>query len=99
VINRFLMTAVRGGPQLRDYIHVADLTAAILRASVDPRAEGETLNIGSGVSHGLGAVAERIVDLAGSGRTESVPWPEGYHKVETGDFHCDAVRRYRELLA
>ena len=105
VINRFLMTAVRGGtitlfgggPQLRDYIHVADLTAAILRASVDPRAEGETLNIGSGVSHGLGAVAERIVDLAGSGRIESVPWPEGYQKVETGDFHCDASRAERLL--
>jgi UDP-glucose 4-epimerase len=105
VINRFIMTAVRGdtislfggGPQLRDYIHVTDLAAAILRASVEPRAEGETLNIGSGVSHGLGAVAERVVALAGSGRIETVPWPEGYQKVETGDFHCD-VRRAEQLL-
>ena len=90
IINRFIMTAIRGGtitlfgggPQFRDYIHVADATAAILRACVDDRSQGETLNVGSGVSHGLGEVARQIVDLAGSGHIETVPWPEGHWKVE-----------------
>jgi nucleoside-diphosphate-sugar epimerase len=37
------------------------------------------------------------VALAGSGRVEEVPWPEGSWKVETGDFLCD-VRRIGETL-
>jgi UDP-glucose 4-epimerase len=105
ILNRFIMAALRGetialfggGPQLRDYIHVADVAEAILLAGVAPQADGETLNVGAGASHGLGEVAGRIVELAGSGRVESVPWPEGHEKVETGDFLCD-TDRCRRLL-
>jgi UDP-glucose 4-epimerase len=100
IVNRFVMAALRGeaiplyggGPQLRDYIHVRDAAGAVLRAGVDERAAGETFNVGAGRSVSLGEVARRIVDLAGSGRIEDVPWPEGYQKVETGDFLCDTGR-------
>jgi UDP-glucose 4-epimerase len=105
IVNRFVMGALRGeaiplyggGPQLRDYIHVRDAAEAVLRAGVDERAAGETFNVGVGRSVRLGEVARRIVDLAGSGRIEDVPWPEGYQKVETGDFLCD-TRRIEERL-
>ena len=105
IVNRFVMKAVRdeaiplygGGPQLRDYIHVRDAAEAVLRAGVDPRALGETLNAGAGRSVSLGEVARRIVALAGAGRVEEVPWPEGHLKVETGDFLCD-TRRIGERL-
>lgn len=100
IVNRFVMAALRGealqiyggGPQLRDYVHVRDVAEAVLRACVDERAMGETLNVGSGRSASLGEVAHRIVEMAGSGRVEDVPWPEGYQKVETGDFICDTRR-------
>jgi UDP-glucose 4-epimerase len=105
IVNRFAMAAIRdeaiplygGGPQLRDYIHVRDAAEAILRAGVDPRAAGETLNVGSGRAVSLGDVARRIVELAGAGRIEEVPWPEGHRLVETGDFLCD-TRRIEEIL-
>lgn len=105
IVNRFVMAAIRdeaiplygGGPQLRDYIHVRDAAEAVLRAGLDPRAVGETLNVGAGRSVSLGEVARRIVALAGSGRVEEVPWPEGPRKVETGDFLCD-TRRIGERL-
>lgn len=105
IVNRFVMSALRGealqifggGPQLRDYVHVSDVAAAVLRACVDERALGEILNVGSGRSASLGEVARRIVDFAGSGRVEDVPWPAGYVKVETGDFVCD-TRRIESLL-
>ncbi len=105
IVNRFVMTALAGGTlrlfgdggQLRDYIHVADTAEAILRAGTDERAVGETLNLGSGASVSLGDVARRIVAAAGSGRIETVPWPEGDRKVETGDFLCD-TRRIETLL-
>lgn len=105
IVNRFVMAALRGeaiplfggGPQLRDYIHVRDAAEAVVRAGLDPRAVGETLNAGAGRSVGLGEVARRIVALAGAGRIEEVPWPEGHRKVETGDFLCD-TRRIAERL-
>lgn len=105
IVNRFVMAALRGeaiplyggGPQLRDYIHARDAAEAVLRAGLDPRAVGETMNVGAGRSVSLGEVARRIVALAGSGRVEEVPWPEGHRKVETGDFLCD-TRRIEERL-
>ncbi len=105
IVNRFVMAALRdepirlygGGPQLRDYVHAADVAAALLRAGADERAVGETLNVGYGASVSLREMAERIVAVAGSGRIEDVPWPEGFRKVETGDFLCDTGRIERRL--
>ncbi len=106
IVNRFAMAALRGetiplyggGPQLRDYLHVRDAATAVLRAGVDEQAVGETFNVGSGRSVSLGEVARRIVALAGAGGIEEVPWPDGYQKVETGDFLCD-TRRIEARLA
>ena len=100
VVNRFIMTAIQGGTitlfgggaQLRDYIYADDVADALLRACIGERAVGETLNVGSGVSVGVGEVARRIVAAAGAGRIEAAPWPEGEQKVETGDFLCDVSR-------
>ena len=105
VVNRFVMSALRGealqifggGPQLRDYVHVRDVAEAVLCACVDERAMGEILNVGSGRPATLGEVACRIVEIAGSGHVQEVPWPEGYRKVETGDFVCDTQRIERLL--
>jgi UDP-glucose 4-epimerase len=105
ILNHFVMAALRnetlqvygGGPQLRDYVHVRDVAEAVLSVCADERATGETLNVGSGRSVSLGDVARRIVETAGSGRVEDVPWPDGYQKVETGDFVCD-TRRIERLL-
>jgi UDP-glucose 4-epimerase len=100
IVNRFILAALRGetitlfggGRQLRDYVHISDVSAAILRASTDERATGETLNVGAGVSISLCEMAERIVEVTGSGKVEEAPWPAGYERVETGDFLCDTGR-------
>lgn len=105
IVNRFVIRALEGetlrlygdGGQLRDYVYVADVAEAIVRAGVDPRAVGETFNVGAGTSVSLRDVAHRIVEAAGSGRIEHVAWPEGDLKVETGDFRCD-TRRIGTLL-
>jgi nucleoside-diphosphate-sugar epimerase len=105
VVNRFIMTAIQGGTitlfggggQLRDYIHAEDVAEALLRACVEERAVGEVLNVGSGVSVGIGEVARRIVAAAGAGSIEHAPWPEEEQKVETGDFLCD-TSRVQEIL-
>lgn len=105
VVNRFILSALRGetitlfggGRQLRDYIHISDASAVILRAATEERAVGEILNVGAGVSLSVREMVERIVEVIGSGKVETAPWPEGYERVETGDFLCD-TRRIEHLL-
>lgn len=105
VVNRFILSALRGetitlfggGRQLRDYIHASDTVASILRAMIDERAIGATLNVGAGASVSLREMADRIVEAAGSGRVEAAPWPDGEERVETGDFLCD-ISRIERLL-
>jgi nucleoside-diphosphate-sugar epimerase len=105
IVNRFILAALRGraitlfggGGQLRDVLHVSDASAAILRAVTDELAAGETLNVGAGTSVSLCELAERIVGIAGSGTVETAPWPDGYQRVETGDFLCD-IGRIGQLL-
>lgn len=105
VINQFILAALRGdtitlfggGGQLRDYLPVSDVVGAILRAMVDERAVGETFNVGAGISISIREMADRIAEAAGSGRVEMAPWPDGYQRVETGDFLCD-IERIGRLL-
>ncbi len=100
ILNRFAMVALAnqaiplygGGGQLRDYVHVADVARALLLAATDPRAAAEIFNLGAGRSVTMHDAATRLVALAGAGRIENVPWPEGARQVETGDFVCDVSR-------
>ncbi len=100
ILNRFAMAALAGqtiplyggGGQLRDYIHVADVSRALLLAATAPNASAEIFNLGAGRSVAIRDAVARLVDHAGTGRIEDVPWPEGARQVETGDFVCDVSR-------
>ncbi|MFC1560242.1 NAD-dependent epimerase/dehydratase family protein [Candidatus Margulisiibacteriota bacterium] len=74
------------GKQIRDYIYVDDLADAFLLAAVEPKCCGKVFNIGSGKGTKFIDMAELIVRTVGSGKTESVPWPDDYVRVETGDY-------------
>jgi nucleoside-diphosphate-sugar epimerase len=105
VVNHFILSALRGetitlfgpGRQLRDYVHVSDVAAAICRSLADERASGETFNVGAGVSVSMREMAEHIVHAAGAGAVATVPWPDGYEQVETGDFLCDVAHIEQRL--
>ena len=59
---------------------------------MSPGAAGATYNLGSGTGTSLADLAALIVDVAGSGRVEHVPWPQSEASVETGDFCADIAR-------
>jgi nucleoside-diphosphate-sugar epimerase len=42
-------------------------------------------------------MAHAIIDLAGGGRVEHVPWPALAAQIETGDFVADITRMRAEL--
>ena len=100
IINWFIHLAVTDqllpiygeGKQLRDYVHVDDVTRAFLLAGTDPRAAGMIFNVGSGAAVSFREMAETVVREAGRGRIEHRPWPDEAARVETGDFVADVTR-------
>ncbi len=77
------------GSQLRDFLYVDDLVAAMLLLADAPGMAGRALGAGSGTGIPFRRMAEAIVRRAGSGRVVTRPWPEDRRRIETGDFVLD----------
>jgi UDP-glucose 4-epimerase len=105
VINRLIHLAIADrvltiygdGTQLRDYVHVDDVVAALVAMATSPAADGRAYNVGSGTGTKLVDLAAEVIAIAGRGRIEHVPWPPLAQQVETGDFIADVGRIEREL--
>lgn len=105
VINRLIHLAIADrtlsiygeGVQLRDYVHVDDVVAALLLLAASDRADGRSYNIGSGTGTRLVDLARAVIEIAGGGRVEHIAWPTLAEQVETGDFVADISRIQREL--
>ena len=106
MVNWFIRLAMQGkditvfgeGDQVRDYIFVEDLAEAFIHASVTEACVGHVFNVGSGTGTPFRQMAETVVRAVGKGAVRSVPWPDKYVNVETGDYVTD-TRRIRELTA
>lgn len=83
------LTVYGQGAQLRDYIHVDDVVAAMLIAGLAPEADGKVFNVASGRGVPFLEMAEQIIQAAGKGRLRHVEWPADEALVETGDFVAD----------
>lgn len=96
MLNTFVENALAGvplclfgdGSQLRDFIHISDLTEAFLLCAL-PQAENGIFNIGLGRSHSLREAAETIGDIAGSVEIVYQPWPHEYECAEPGSYRAD----------
>lgn len=99
IINWFIHLAHSGqaipiygdGQQIRDYIHIDDVVQAFLRAGADECANGKVFNVGSGKPIRLVNMAQMIVDEAGCGKVEHIPWPAAAQQSESGDFVADTT--------
>ena len=105
VVNRMIHLALSGaavpvygdGSQLRDYIYIDDVAAALAALGESAASDGRIYNVGTGVGTRLVDMARRITQLAGCGRVELVAWPPLAEQIETGDFVAD-ISRIREEL-
>jgi nucleoside-diphosphate-sugar epimerase len=105
VINRMIHLAIAkqpltiygDGTQLRDYIHVDDVVAALVAMATSPAADGRAYNVASGTGTRMIDLAGQIIALAGGGSVEHVAWPPLAQQVETGDFVADIRRIEGEL--
>jgi nucleoside-diphosphate-sugar epimerase len=105
IINRLIhlalddqpLTLYGDGAQQRDYVFVDDVVAALMTLGVDERSDGRVYNVGSGIGTRMLDVARTIVEIAGGGRIQHVPWPALAEQIETGDFVADISRIRDEL--
>jgi UDP-glucose 4-epimerase len=105
VINRMIHLAIADraltiygdGTQLRDYVHVDDVVAALVAMAASPAADGRAYNVGSGTGTKMVDLAAQVIAIAGRGRIEHVEWPPLAQQVETGDFVADVSLIARQL--
>lgn len=105
VINRLIHQAITDraltiygdGAQLRDYVHVDDVVAALMAMATSPAADGRAYNVASGTGISMSDLAKEVIAIAGSGRIEHVEWPALARQIETGDFIADISRIGEEL--
>jgi UDP-glucose 4-epimerase len=80
------------GHQLRDLNYVDDVVEAFLRVAACDATAGEVYNLGAEPPLSLCQVADLVVEVAGSGRVERVPFPEELKRIDIGSYYGDFSR-------
>ncbi|MBP1748348.1 MAG: NAD-dependent epimerase/dehydratase [Deltaproteobacteria bacterium] len=80
------------GRILRDFLYVEDLVSSMLKAASTGEAYGKVLNVGTGLPVSFFDLAEKIVAIAGSGRTKFTEFTQERKEVEPGDYYADISR-------
>ena len=78
---------VWGGDQLRDFNDVEDVVDALLTAALTEESYGQVFNLGSEEKVSLLELAERMIDLNGSGKLKIMQFPEQRSKIDIGDYY------------
>jgi UDP-glucose 4-epimerase len=85
------------GEQRRDCLYVDDVVECLLRAALAPEAVGEVFNVGNDEHLSLREIATCVVEAAGTGRVEYVPWPEDRDAIDIGSYFGDSSKAKRML--
>ena len=80
------------GRQLRDFVYVDDAADAFLRAGANDRCNGEVFNVGGDRPISHRELTTLILEIAGSGRVEYVPWPADKKAIDIGSFYADSSK-------
>lgn len=84
------------GGQVRDAIFVTDLVRGILYSALSDAAVGQTLDLGSGVSHSVREIVQVIVELMGS---KISPQFDKVPQRSEEQRHVADIARTREIIA
>lgn len=96
-LNNRQITLFGKGEQVRDYLYIDDLIEAFLAVSQNKTSFGKIYNVGGGDGVSLKQIAQEIVSQTGKGVIRTVPWPQEYKKVETGDYISNIAKISREI--
>lgn len=85
------------GRQIRDFNYVDDVVEALLFCACSEEANGEIFNLGADDPINLKDTAELLIQVAGTGSYEVVPFPADRKVIDIGDYYAD-YRRIRAKL-
>ncbi|MEN6615081.1 MAG: GDP-mannose 4,6-dehydratase, partial [Syntrophorhabdus sp.] len=77
------------GRILRDFLFVDDLVESMLTVALSEKAYGQVFNVGTGIPVSFIELAEKIVKIAGSGKTAFTEFTQERKEVEPGDYYAD----------
>lgn len=80
------------GLQKRDFNHVDDVVDAFLRAGAIDAADGQVFNLGDAHPVSLLELVKLLLEAAGGGSHELVPFPAERKRIDIGDFYADITR-------
>lgn len=79
------------GMQRRDFTFVADCVDALMAAGASEAANGQVFNVGTRDSISLSDLASLMIDVAGGGTSELVPFPADRKAIDIGDYATDTT--------
>jgi len=85
------------GKQIRDFNYVDDVVNALLVCALSDEANGEIFNLGADDPINLKDTAELLVQMAGCGSYQLVPFPADRKAIDIGDYYAD-YRKIRSRL-
>ncbi len=91
------ITIYGDGRQMRDFVYVDDSLEGFLRLALSEDAMGRVYNQGHPEPVSLSDFAELLIEIAGEGSIEYVPWPEEAKKIDIGDYYGSFARAKQEL--
>jgi UDP-glucose 4-epimerase len=97
VMDGETVTIFGDGLQLRDFTYVEDVVEAFLMAGANDAANGQVFNIGAIEPISLRELAELLIEVAGTGRYELVPFPPERKAIDIGSIYVDD-RKIRRVL-
>jgi len=80
------------GRILRDFLYIDDLTEVLMMCGLTEAAYGSVFNVGSGTGISFIELAEKIIEIAGSGRYKYAPFTTERKRLEPGDYWADITR-------
>lgn len=80
------------GRILRDYLYIDDLTESLLMTALSGGVYGEVYNIGSGIPVSFIELANKIIEIAGSGKVDYTEFTSERKALEPGDYYADITR-------
>lgn len=104
IINQFVGNALQDETltvfepsDLRGFLYIDDMVDALVRVGEDDRSFGEKYVLSTGDPRTMREAAELVVEIAGSGSIELVPWNDTWSKIRRGDIVTDPSKIEEQL--
>jgi UDP-glucose 4-epimerase len=80
------------GMILRDYLYIDDLAESLIMTALAENTYGEVYNIGSGIPLNFLDLANKIIEIAGTGKIDYTGFTTERKALEPGDYYADITK-------